>query len=183
MMSKPPVKFLSLAIVTLLAACGGGGSSTGSGGSGGSGGGAGANGGTLTIASATPGSNNTTLDLSRAATIANNTRAADGFSATPYCEVFFEGVPGANGVTYAVQVYFRQSDKAPINASIVGGNPPNFVIFNNNSGNPITGITVDTGARTIVFANKVLAGSSGEAGTVNGTLTFPANNGTPACGA
>lgn len=185
-MSKPPVKptalTAGLAVAVLLAACGGGSGGSGGGGGGG-GGGAGASGGTLTIASASPASNNTTLDLSRAATIGNSTRAADGFSAAPYCEVFFEGVPGANGVTYAVQVYFRQSDKEPLNASIVGGNPPTFVIFNNNSGNPISGLTVDTTARTIVFANKVLNGSSGEVGTVSGTATFPANSGTPACGA
>jgi hypothetical protein len=182
-MSKPPVKspFLlaGLAAATLLAACGGGSGNSGGGG----GGGGGAAGGSLTISSATPASNNTTLDLSRAATIGNSTRAADSFSAAPYCEVFFEGVPGANGVTYALQVYFRQSDKAPLNASIVGGNPPTYVIFNNNSGNPITGLTVDTTARTIVFSNKVLTGSSGELGTVSGTATFPVNNGTPACGA
>jgi hypothetical protein len=181
MMSKPPVKSLSIVLAVALAACGGGGTTTT--GAGGGGGGGGATGGSLTISAATPAANNTTLDLSRATTISNNARAADGFSSTPYCEALFEGVPGANGVTYRVQVYFRQSDKAPLHTSIFGGNPPTYAVFNNNNGNPITGLTVDTTARTIVFANKVLAGASGEAGTVNGTANFPANSGTPACGA
>jgi hypothetical protein len=165
---------VSIAAATLLAACGGGGSAVP---------GAGTLGGTLTISAATPAANNTTLNLSSAAGNGNTTRAADAFSSAPYCEVFFEGVPGANGVTYAVQVYFRQSDKAPLHASIVGGNPTSFVIFNNASGSPITGLTVDTTARTIAFSNKAMVGSSGEAGTVNGTLNFVANAGTPACGA
>ena len=163
-----------------LVACGGGDDPPAGGGGGG---GAGAVGGTLTLSATTPAANNTTLNLGTAAGRGNNTRAADTFSAVPYCEVYFEGVPGANGVVYGVQVYFRQSDKAPLNASIVGGAPATFVIFNNNAGNPIGGLAVDTAARTIIFTNKTMSGSSGEVGTVNGTLTFPANATTPACGA
>jgi hypothetical protein len=180
--NKPPVKSIvsaaALAVLMSLATCGGGGSSSAA-----AGGGSGGGGGTLTIAAATPAANNTTLDLSNATTNGNDTRAADGFSSTPYCEVFFEGFSGANGTTYSLQVYFRQSHAAALHATIVGGNPPTFIVFDNAAGNPITGITVDTAARTINFSNKVLSGSSGEVVTVNGSRTFPGNSGTPACGA
>ena len=171
--------FLRTAIVAttvsaFLAACGGGNSAGGS---------AGAAGGTLTIASATPALHSTTLDLSKAATSGNNTRAADSFSSTPYCEVFAEGMPGANGQVYAVQVYFRQSDKAPLHASVIGGTGASlYAVFDNASGSPISGLTVDTAARTVTFNNKVLSGSAGEKGTVSGTWTFPANSTTAACG-
>jgi hypothetical protein len=172
-MTHPTLVHASLIAATALAlaACGGG-----------NGAGAGAAGGTLTIASATPAAHNTTLDLSRATTSGNTTRPADGFSTAAYCEVFAEGVPGANGQTYAVQVYFRQSDKAPLHASVVGGSPPTFVVFENNGGNPITGLTVDTVARTVTFANKVLRGSGGEVGTLSGAMGFQPNATTAACG-
>lgn len=183
-MQRLPVKtfmpFNLVLVAAMLAACGGGGDAPAPGGGGGGGGAA--VGGTLTVSASTPSTNNTTLNLGTAAVSGNSARAADAFSSTAYCEVFFEGVTGANGVTYALQVYFRQSDKAPLNASIVGGNPPTFVIFDNNAGSPITGLSVDTVARTITFTNKTMSGSSGESGTVNGTLTFPANTTTPACG-
>lgn len=165
----------TVAATLFLAACGGGGSAV-------PGAGGGGLGGTLTLSAATPVANNTTLNLSTATGNGNNARAADAFSSVPYCEVYFEGIPGANGTVYGFQVYFRQGDKAPINASIVGGSPPTFAIFNNASGNPITGLTVDTAARTIVFNNKAMVGSNGEAGTVNGTVNFAANATTPACG-
>jgi hypothetical protein len=50
-----------------------------------------------------------------------------------------------------------------------------------NGGNAISGPSVDTTARTIVFSNKAMVGSNGEAGTVNGTVNFVANAATPAC--
>lgn len=82
-----------------------------------------------------------------------------------------------------MQVYFRQSDRAALHVSVIGGTTTIWSIFNNNSGNPVTGVTVDTAARTVDFASKVLAGSSGEVATVMGTASVPANTGTPACGA
>lgn len=175
--SVPALAGLSAAL--LLAACGGGGDAPPA-----SGGGAGAVGGSLTISAATPAANNTTLNLDGAAVKGNDARPADSFSSSPYCDVYFEGFTGANGTTYALQVYFRQSDKAPLNASIVGGSGAAFwAVFDNNSGNPITGVSVDATARTITFTSKVLNGSSGETATVNGTLTFPANATAAACGA
>ena len=176
-MNRPPVKSMTpLALVlaaAALTACGGGGDSSSS-----------AGGGTLTVTAANPATHNTTMDVSKAPTKGNDARAADTFSATPYCDVYFEGYAGANGTTYALQVYFRQTDKAPLNASLVGGSGASmWVVFSNNAGSPITGITVDTAARTITFANKVLTGNSGETATVNGTVSFPVNaTGTAGCG-
>lgn len=175
-MTRPPVKHpTSLALVlatAVLAACGGGDSASGGGG------------GVLTVSAANPASHNTTMDVSKAPTKGNDARAADTFSAAPYCDIYFEGYTGANGTTYALQVYFRQTDKAPLNASIVGGSGASmWVVFSNNAGNPITGITVDAAARTITFTNKVLTGSAGETATVNGTVSFPANaTATAGCG-
>jgi hypothetical protein len=124
------------------------------------------------------------MDVSKAPTKGNDARAADGFSSSAYCDVYFEGYAGANGITYALQVYFRQSDKAALNASIVGGSGASlWAVFSNNAGSPITGVTVDAAARTITFTNKVLNGSAGETATVNGTVSFPANaTGTAGCG-
>lgn len=179
-MTRPPLKYplpLAIALVAAtLTACGGGDSSSGGAGGGGSG--------VLTVTAANPSANNTTMDVSKAPTKGNDARTADVFSSSPYCDVYFEGYTGANGTTYALQVYFRQSDKAPLNASIVGGSGASmWVVFSNNAGNPITGLSVDTSARTITFTNKVLTGSAGETATVNGTVSFPANaTGTAGCG-
>ncbi|HRI18996.1 MAG TPA: hypothetical protein PL196_10780 [Burkholderiaceae bacterium] len=160
-----------------LAACGGGDDeSSNSGGGGGS---------TLTFSAANPASQNTTVDVSTAKTIGNDARAADAFSSVPYCDVYFEDATGANGKRYALQVYFRQTDRLPINASIVeGAGAAMWVAFDNDSGKAISGITVDTAARTLAFAAKVLKGSSGETVTINGTASFPKNaTGTAGCGA
>lgn len=150
--------------------------------------GGGAPGGTLTISAANPSTENTTIDLARASNSGNDARAADSFSAAPYCEVFFETVPGANNHVYALQVYFRQSDQAVLHISVVGSPsqilPASYVVFDNNGGNPITGATVDLAAKTISFNNKVLTGNAGEAGTLSGTASFPANSAKVAgCGA
>lgn len=134
---------------------------------------------TLTLSAATPAVNNTTIDLATAANKGNNTRAADGFSTVAYCELYWENATAANGKKYAVQVYFRQSDKAAIHASVIESG---FVVFNNDSGNAITGVTVDTTAKTLTFTAKTMSGSSGEVGTVAGTVGFPANATTAACG-
>lgn len=174
-LSRPFVASAALAAVTLLlAACGGGDDDNLNGPS---------SGGKLTISAASPSAHSGDIDVDTAVTKGNSARAADGFSSQPYCEIFFEDARSSNGTRYAVQVYFRQGDKAVLHASIVGGNPPTYVVFHNNAGNPITGIAVDTAARRLTFTAKVLNGSSGEAGTVNGTVGFPANSGTPACGA
>ena len=133
----------------------------------------------LTLSDATPATNNTTIDLATAATKGNSARAADGFSSVAYCELFWENATAANGKKYAVQVYFRQTDQAAIHASVIESG---FVVFNNDSGNAITGVTVDTAAKTLTFTAKTLSGSSGEVGTVAGTVGFPANATTPACG-
>ena len=57
-----------------------------------------------------------------------------------------------------------------------------WVVFENNNGAAITGITVDTAARTAVFKNKALTGSAGEAGTLAGTVSFDSST-TAGCGA
>lgn len=161
-----------------LAACGGGSdeSFSGPGGGGSS---------TLTFSAANPAAHNTTVDVSTAKTIGNDARAADAFSSVPYCDVYFEDATAANGKHYALQVYFRQTDKLPISASIVEGTgAAMWVAFDNDSGKAIAGITVDTTARTLTYAAKVLQGSSGETVTINGTASFPKNaTGTAGCGA
>lgn len=162
---------LALLASTLAAGCGGGDDDTSATAS------AGAS--TLTLSAATPAVNNTTIDLSTATSKGNSARAADGFSAVAYCEVFWENATAANGLKYAVQVYFRQTDKAALHASVIENA---FVIFNNASGNVITGVTVDTAAKTLTFTAKTLSGSAGEVGTLSGTVGFPANATTAACG-
>ena len=162
----------ALALAGLLAACGGGDDDTTPA----------AGGGTLTLSATTPAAQATTIDLSTATAKGTSGRAADAFSSVPYCEIFWENATGANGKKYAVQVYFRQGDKLPINVSVleVGSG---WAVYNNDNGAAITGITVDTTARTAVFNNKVLAGAATEAGTVAGTASFGASATTPACGA
>ena len=158
------------ALTLLLAACGGGDDTVAAGG------------GTLTVSAATPAAMATTLDLSTATAKGNNARAADGFSSVPYCEIFWENVNGANGKKYALQVYFRQGDKLPMHVSLLEG-ASGWVVFNNASGAAIVGVTVDTTAKTVAFNNKALTGGGTELGTLAGTVSFPANAGTAACGA
>ncbi len=159
-----------------LSACGGGDDDSSSGGGGAS---------TLTFSAANPATHNTTVDVSAAKTIGNDPRAADGFSAVAYCDVYFEDATAANGKHYALQVYFRQTDRKPIHASLIDATTgaAMWVAFHNDSGNPIAGITVDTTARTLNFANKVLNGTSGEKVTIAGTASFPKSSGAAACGA
>lgn len=139
-------------------------------------------GGTLTLSATTPATFATTIDLATATAKGNNARAADTFSSVPYCEVFWENANGGNGKKYAVQVYFRQGDKAPMHVSVFEVTA-GWSVFHNNSGAAITGLTVDTTAKTVAFNNKVLAGFGTEAGTLAGTVSFQSNTGTPACGA
>ena len=168
---RPAALIATLALAATLAACGGGDDDTTTA--------AAAGGGTLTLSATTPG-NDTTIDLATATAKGTNARAADSFSSVPYCEIFWENANGANGRKYAVQVYFRQDNKLPLHASVVesGG----WAVFNNAGGATITGITIDTTARTAVFNSKVLAGINGEAGTVAGTASFGSST-TAACGA
>lgn len=186
-MTKTPLRSLiALGLVAALSACGGGDDDTASGSNntGGTSGGTGS--GSLTLTASAPSSNDTTLNLASAGTVDNLARAADSFSASPYCEVFWENVPGANGATYALQVYFRQSDKAVLHTSIIGtnGTAAGWSVFDNAGGSSaISNVTVDFAARTVGFAAKVLNGSGTETATVNGRAIFPANSGTPACGA
>jgi hypothetical protein len=161
----------ALSLAALLAACGGGDDETAAGGGAA---------GTLTL-SATKPANDTTIDLSTATAKGTNARAADVFSSVPYCEIFWENANGANGRKYAVQVYFRQGDKLPMHVSVIesGG----WAVFDNNAGAAITGITIDTTARTAVFNNKVLSGEGGSLlGTLSGTASFGSST-TAACGA
>ena len=137
--------------------------------------------GTLTISAATPAAQATTVDLSTATAKGNMARAADGFSAVPYCELFWENANGANGKKYALQVYFRQSDKLPINVSVIEIGS-GWVLSSNDAGAPLTGMTVDTATKTLVFTNKAMSGMTTERGTLAGNLSFPANVGTAACG-
>ena len=115
------------------------------------------------------------MDLSTAQTKGNVVHAADSFSAAPYYEVFWEVANGANGKKYALQVYFRQSDKAALNVSLLDATSaaPFWGAYQTNSGNPITGITADTTARTLNFASKAITGSSGKAVTLTGRGGLP----------
>jgi hypothetical protein len=134
----------------------------------------------LTLSAANPATENTTIDLSKAAGSGNDARPADAFSSAAYCEIYAVGAPGANGRVYALQVYFRQSDQAVLHVSVVGSATASaaasYVVFANNGGNAITGVTIDLAAKTVSFASKVLAGSGGAVGTLAGTVGFPANS-------
>lgn len=162
----------TLALAALLSACGGGGDDDAA---------AAAGGGNLTLSATTPAAQATTIDLSTATAKGTNGRAADGFSSVPYCEIFWENANGANGKKYAVQVYYRQDNKLPLHVSVFEVTTA-WAAFNNDGGATISGITIDTTARTAVFNNKVLAGSAGEAGTLAGTASFGSST-TAACGA
>ena len=176
-----------LALVAALATgCGGGGedpASTAAAGSAGGGGPTAAAASTLTVSVANPATHNTSLDLSTASTQGNSARTADGFSPSAYCEVFWENVLGANGKRYALQVYFRQSDKAVLHTSLLdsSGSGAGYSVFHNNSGQPITGVADDAATLTLSFSSKALAGFGTEAGTLNGSVAFPANATTPGC--
>jgi hypothetical protein len=163
----------ALAAAAALTACGGGDDDTAA---------AAAGGGTLTLSATTPGTQATTIDLSTATAKGTNGRNADVFSSVPYCEIFWENANGANGKKYAVQVYYRQDNKQPLHVSVleVAGA---WAVFDNNAGATITGITIDTTARTAVFNNKVLSGEGGSLlGTLSGTASFGSST-TAACGA
>jgi len=165
---SPFASIAALALASLLAACGGGDDTSSGGGS-------------LTLSATTPAAQATTIDLSTATAKGTNGRAADGFSSVPYCEIFWENANGANGKKYAVQVYYRQDNKQPMHVSVFEVTTA-WGVFDNNNGATITGITIDTTARTAVFNNKVLAGGAGEAGTLAGTASFGSST-TAACGA
>lgn len=163
----------ALSLAALLAACGGGDDEISTA--------AAAGGGTLTLSATTPGDLATTIDLSTATAKGTNGRAADGFSSVPYCEIFWENANGANGKKYAVQVYYRQDNKLPLHVSVFEVTTA-WGVYNNDGGATISGITIDTTARTAVFNNKVLAGAATEAGTLAGTASFGSST-TAACGA
>lgn len=170
---------LATAAALALPGCGGSDDDAGS-----TGGGGGAS--TLTFSAANPAAHNTSVDVAAAKTVGNDARAADAFSAAPYCDVYYEDATAANGKHYALQVYFRQSDKAPLHASLIDATTgaAMWVAFHNDGGKPITGITVDTTARTLTFASKELSGTSGEKVTISGTASFPKNStSTAGCGA
>ena len=147
--------------------------------------GGGGSGGALTLSAANPATENTTLDLAKASTVGNMARASGtGTSPVPSCEFCDEQLPGANGRKYALQVSFRQSDKAVFEVILFSSDAPRYEVFSRNGGNPITDVTVDTAAKTVTFNNKALAGSAGELGTLSGTASLPANStGVAACGA
>ena len=140
----------------------------------------------LTFSAATPAVHNTTADPGTAASNGNDARAADSFSSGPYCDIFFEDFMATNGKRYALQVYFRQTDQQPLNVSVIEATPgvPSWLVFQNNSGNPITGITVNISARTLGFASKsIIDVGIGNAVTLSGTVAFQANaSGAAGCG-
>ncbi len=176
-MKNIPIRAASVLLLALgLAACGGGDGTTTTPAPTGGG-----SGGTLTLSASAPTVHDGTLGLATATASGNNARAADGFSAVAYCELFWENVTSSNGDKYAVQVYFRQDDKQVIHTSVVA--LTGWSVFNNNSGAPITGVTVDTTTKTLTYTAKVLNGADTETTTVNGTTSFPANATVAACGA
>lgn len=178
---RPMGALLALAAAVALAACGGGDAdpATGSSGGGGTGGGAG----TLTLSSSNPALHNTTLNLAAAGSTGLLARAADVFSAAAYCEAYWENVPGANGAVYAVQVYFRQSDKAVLHTSIIGtsGGALGWSVYDNAGGAAITGMAITASSRTATYTAKRLAGSGTEGTTVDGSAVYPANSAAPGC--
>lgn len=143
------------------------------------------NSGALVIAAANPAAHNSSVDLGTARNAGNSARVADVFSSVPYCEVFWEEAVASNGRKYAFQIYFRQGDKQAIHVSLMeaSATAPTLVVFQNASGAPITGFTVDTAARTIVIANKTITGSAGQTATISGTISFGRNSTVAACGA
>lgn len=62
------------------------------------------------------------------------------------------------------RVYFRQGDKAVLHTRTAGGTS-GWVVFHDDSGNLITGITADTTARRLSFIVMESNGVSGEVGS------------------
>lgn len=141
-------------------------------------------GGLLTLSKSKPAANNGVIDLGTASTVTNEARAPDGAFAFDYCAITFDGATSDNGDTYSVQVYFRQSDGKVINANVADGTFA-WVVGEVSDTGAITGIAVDAAARTITYTAKRLDafGDAAQRSTLDGTLTFPANDTVAACGA
>lgn len=141
-------------------------------------------GGLLTLSESKPAANNGVIDLATATTVINEARAPDGAFAFNYCAITFEGATSDNGGTYSVQVYFRQSNGKVINANVADSTYA-WVVGEVSATGAITGITVDAAARTITYTAKSLDafGDTTLESTLDGTITFPANDTVAACGA
>lgn len=183
-MKNSPIRAASVLLLALgLAACGGGGDTTtapttpitptSAAGS-------------LTLSASAPAARDGTLDLATATTSGNNARAADGFSSQPYCEIFWENVTSSTGATYAVQVYFRQSDQKVLHTSVMDSDIRAidlWSVFDSDGTAGISGVAVDLASKTLTYSSKVLTGDpTTETTTVNGAVTFPANATVAACG-
>jgi hypothetical protein len=99
-----------------------------------------------------------------------------------YCDITYAAT-SSSGSRYEIKVYFRRSDQKVLNASFFKTDFSWGIGESNLAAGITAGVSVNLAARSITFANKVLNGFSGtDVGTVNGTVTFPANTTVPACG-
>ena len=165
---------LAAVLACALAACGGGDNTV-----------LGAGGGTVTIASASPATHNGVVDLASAQARGNEAKVADATITVPYCSVVFERARHAgNGALYTLTVNFRQSDAKVVQATlaaVAGG----WTVGQLDLSGAMTGVTVDTAARTVSFSSRVLgaASPSTQTATVTGTFGFDRNTSVAACGA
>ena len=146
------------------------------------GGGAGGTG-TLTLSAANPASHNGVVDLGASNVLALNTAQTTLSPAgIDYCDITY-AANSTSGDRYEIKVYFRRSDQVVLNASFFKTDFSWGIGESNLAAGITAGVTVNLAARTITFSNKVLPGFSGsDTGTLNGTVSFPANSTTPACG-
>lgn len=139
--------------------------------------------GTLTISSASPAAQNGTIDFGASNVLAANTALTTVSPAgIDYCDITYAAT-SSSGSRFEIKVYFRRSDQKVLNASFFKTDFSWGIGESNLAAGITAGVSVNLAARSITFANKVLNGFSGtDVGTVNGTVTFPANTTVPACG-
>jgi len=140
--------------------------------------------GSLTISAASPASQNGTIDFGASNVLALNTALTTVSPAgIEYCDITYAAT-SSSGSRYEIKVYFRRSDQKVLNASFFKTDFSWGIGESDLAAGITAGVAVNLGARSITFSNKVLKGFSGtDVGTVNGTITFPANTTVAACGA
>jgi len=136
----------------------------------------------LSVTAALPQAHEGALALD-AATASNEHRAADPFSAEPYCLLRFVGARHPNGTRYDLALAFRTADRRVLAFTITRqrGDDPWWVgAFDP----PAAEAGVDLPTRTVEL--RRLRSTQGAMvdmrATFEGTLRFPANPAQPACG-
>jgi hypothetical protein len=134
----------------------------------------------LVLSAATTASVNGTLNKAATtaqyeSTIGNNTGSFSSAGPNDFCRVAVYAVPNSgNALTYDLEVVFSKTTRVASYAMLtqVGGS----ATFAARDVAPnLTGITVDVTSRRLSFANQVLGGTGTNRVTLNGSLEYPTN--------